>query len=369
MIEVYRDVPKVDFYDRSPMLKDAPLLSVIIPARNEEENIGICLRAVLSQEYRNLEVIVINDNSTDRTAEIIQTFATDDRRLQMINGEPLPPGWSGRVYACAQGADRAQGSYYLILDADTELSPGGLARALSYALEHDTDLVAAIPKTDLGNLWESLIQPLMGHLFLIQFKAKALNDPGDATAMAWGGFLLFRRQAYEQIGGHLAMKGAVVDGPQLAVKIKQNRLRLAYVLGTNVVTARMYSPFRTVWNGWTRCIFLGLNRSVGRGLAAMAALLVFMVLPWIIALAGLSNLLLRGGSPASLGFFLLWSSVCLVSLSHRFVMRSLFDFTTRYAWLQPVSALLVIGILANSIWRVLARREISWRGRVYPTTG
>lgn len=369
LIEVYRDVPKVDFYDGSPELARAPLLSIVIPARNEEENLGICLGSVLGQRYRNLEVIVVNDNSTDRTEAIIQSFAAQDTRLRMVRGETLPPGWSGRVYACVQGTTLARGEYLLILDADTELTPGGLARALGYALEHRTDLLAAIPKTDLGNLWENLIQSLMGHLFLMTFKAKALNDPQDPTAVAWGGFLLFHREAYDRIGGHKAMKGAVVDGPQLAVKIKQNRMRLAYVLGTNVVIARMYSPFRTVWNGWTRCIFLGLNRSVARGLLAIAALTIFMVMPWAMMAGALVRLAVHGLSVEAFEFLLLWFSVCLVSVSHRYVLRSLFDLNTRYAWLQPVSALLIIGIILNSIWRVLSGREITWRGRVYPTTG
>ncbi len=369
LLEVYRDLPKVDFYNRSPELKKEPLVSIIIPARNEEENIGRCLGSVLSQTYRRMEVILVNDQSTDRTGDIAESLAAQDTRLRIISGDSIPQGYSGMVYACAQGSSVASGDYYLFLDADTELIPGGIERALGYALEHQTDLLAAIPKAMIDNFWEALIQPLMGQLFLFQFNSAALNNPEDPTATAWGGFLLFRREAYARVGGHAAMRGALNHGPLSAVLIKQNRMRLGYVLGTNIVIAWMNRGFRTVWNGWTRCIVLGLGRSIPRGLLAMLGLLVFMVVPWVLSLGAFYKLLVQRGSFFHLEIGLLWASVVMASLWHGLIIQRLFDTKTRHVWLQPLSALLIVGIIGNFIWKSLSGREVTWSGRAYPTTG
>lgn len=371
LTEVYDRTPKLDGFERSPLLQPGPLLSVVVPARDEEANICRCLESVLRQRYLNLEVIVVNDNSSDRTGELARTFAGEDPRLTVLDGAPLPPGWSGRVYACLQGAKRARGTYLLILDADTELVEDGLGRALAYALEHQTDLLAVLPRTEVGPLWENLIQSMMGHLFLLQFDAQRLHDPDDPQGMAWGGFLLFRRSAYDQIGGHEGMRGAVVDGPQLAQKLKRAGLRLGYVHGQNVVLARMHSAFRSVWNGWTRGIYLGLERSVARGLLLIALLLGFLIMPWALFWGGLLWSALHGFTNAGpeVVLTLLWGGVGIAAMTHQVVIRELFGMDFRYRWLQPLGALLVVGIVCNSIWRVVFRRQVSWRGRVYPTTG
>ena len=176
-----------------------PLVSVIVPARNEAPNVGRCLESVCRQDYSALEVLAIDDNSTDDTPRILARLAEDEPRLRVLAGAPLAPGWTGKNFALAQAAAHAQGEWLLFLDADTWLEPGTISAAVAHAAERKLGLLSLVTRQELAGFWERVIQPVVLLVIALALPLKAINDsrrPG--VAYANGQFLLVRAAAYEK---------------------------------------------------------------------------------------------------------------------------------------------------------------------------
>ncbi len=192
---------------------DLPDLAVIVPARNEAARIGRCLRGLLAQDYptERLRIIVVDDNSTDGTAALVGRIAAEDARVVLIHGRPPPPGWAGKPHACAQGADAAGAGRLCFLDADTVPRPALMRTAVLAARERGIDLLSLEPFQELGGFAERLIIP--SGMFLIAFTQdpSRVNDPTLPDATANGQFLLFRREAYEAVGGFAAVRDEICE--------------------------------------------------------------------------------------------------------------------------------------------------------------
>jgi chlorobactene glucosyltransferase len=369
LMESYRDIPKLDGQPDIPLPKDLPLVSVILPVRNEEKNIPVCLGALVRQDYPRLEVIIIDDHSTDRTSEIVRSFQQTHDQIKLISGKPLPDGWAGKVYALSQGAAVARGDYLIFVDADTELAPDGVRKTMACALQRSADLLTIIPKLECRSFWEKVIQPIMAQLILVWFPAKAINDPNSPVAAANGPFLLFKRESYEKIGGHAALKGIVVEDMALAAKIKEHKMRISYVLAKDAMRLRMYSGFKQLWNGWSRNFYVGLNRNAGLAVAAVFGISLFFILPWLMIPISLGWLLAKGWSLSVFTMMLLWTGVCLAALTARWALHTFYDIDTSHALLQPLGALVTIGMVLNSTWKGIMGKNVPWRDRGYrPST-
>ena len=363
MADVYRLLPKPGQWPASALVGPWPRLSVIIPARNEEKNIGPLLESVFLQEYPDLEVIVLNDHSTDRTAEIVAGFQAGRPGLRIVEGSPLPPGWAGKIHACRQAAALATGEWLLFLDADMRLEPECLKRSVAFARAEGSDLFTVIPKMEYDTFWEAVVQPIMALAIMIAFPAKALNDPESSVAAANGPFLLFRREAYEAIGGHAALEGVVVDDLALARRIKAHKKRLTYALGNDMARLRVFEGLRHLWDGWSRNIYVGLGNRAYLGIAAALGVFAFLIWPLVaIALNASHAIAGRPGAGAELA---LWAVVVLATLTCRRALSVLFGLASEWALLYPLGAVLVIGMILNSTWKGFRGQAIAWRGRGY----
>ena len=250
----------------------APFVSVLVPARNEAHRIPPCLESLLAQDYPNYEVIVLDDHSQDDTAAVVlgQGLSREKRSARrLVEGLPLPAGWTGKAWACHQLAAAARGEYLLFTDADTVHAPGALGAFTQHALTTDAALLSAWPRQVTETWSERAVIPLvyvlllgaLPHYLLYRLQLRPEHARGvsgktlETLGAANGQFLLFRRDAYEEIGGHAAVRDHLVEDVALGRLVAARTaagLRLINCDGSRLVSCRMYTSFPEVWEGFTK---------------------------------------------------------------------------------------------------------------------
>lgn len=344
-----------------------PLVSVIVPARNEERNIRRCVESILAQDYPNLQIVVLDDRSTDSTPAILAELSQRDARLTVLRGGDLPAGWAGKPYALYQAAALAHGEWLLFLDADTFLHPNAVSAALAAAQQSGADLYTVMTAQILGSFWERTVMPLIFTALSVGFPPRRVNAPERRDAIANGQFILIRRAVYEAIGGHEAVQGEIVEDKAISEKVKWGGYRLVVADGTNIAQTRMYTDLPAMWEGWTKNIYLGLSDRPGLLLlgafGAFLALMAALVLP-VWPLSGVVWYFRGGGWMAVLVSFealLVWASVLLARMR---VNRQM-QVPLAYAFLTPLGAGVFAAMMLTSAWKVLSGRGVMWKGRRY----
>jgi cellulose synthase/poly-beta-1,6-N-acetylglucosamine synthase-like glycosyltransferase len=332
----------------------APLISVLVPARDEAATIGACIDALLAQDYPNLEIIVLDDDSTDGTAQL----ARRDPRVRVVAGAPWPDGWTGKNWACHQLAAHARGEVLCFVDADTILSPDALSRAAGELQANDLGLVSMLLHTDTGTVAEVVLMPMVNHAMLALLPAALMERTDHADlAVALGPFVMVRRAAYAASGGHAAAPEHIVDDVQLARAVKAAGHRVGLRNGTTLVHTRWYEGFREIWDGFSKNAYGGLAYRPGVALAALFIVAPALLFPFLRFGAAVTT----GGALAlpALQVSLILSTRAITSRAGRDPMWSV--------PLHPVMIAVWAGALARSM--VLARtgREIEWKGRKYAT--
>lgn len=259
-----------------------PTVSVLVPARNEEANIERCVASLLAQDYPDFELLVLDDESADGTRAILARLAEDDSRLRVLDGRPLESGWLGKSWACAQLAARAGGELLYFTDADTHHQPHALREMVSALEGEGADLLGGFPRQETHTAGEKLIVPFFSwvtYCFTSLALGYRLRLPALSTAV--GQALLFRRAAYEGIGGHRAVRTAIVEDMELARRIKAGgyRWRMAHL--TDLVSCRMYRGGREAAEALSRNLFAAFNFRVAPYLFAWGWLLVLFLKPWL----------------------------------------------------------------------------------------
>ncbi len=254
---------------------DPPLVSAIIPARDEEAMIADCLGSVCRQNYPRLEILVIDDRSTDRTNEIAQRFAKQDARVRVLTNDQLPPGWTGKTYVLHRAGLQARGQWLWFLDADTVHAPEFLGVMMQYARTQRAALVSLLPELRCETFWEQVVQPLGGIVLMQSFPLHKVNDDRSKLAFANGQSILVDRSAYEAAGGHEAVRDRFVEDIGLAQKVKALGLPIRTTLVHGLVTCRMYASLGQLMRGWSRILYDALDRKPWRLLVRLLDPLVF----------------------------------------------------------------------------------------------
>ncbi len=334
----------------------APGVSVIIPARDEEANIGPCLDSVLSQDHPELEVIVLDDASSDATADIVGS-RLEDPRLRLIRGQGEPPkDWLGKAWALQRAQGQASRPWLLFLDADVTLHPLALSRAMDYAISHELDLLSGLGRLEARGFWENLLQPVVGGLILAGNDLSQVNDPDrPEKAMANGQFLLFRREAYDRIGGHQAVKNNVLDDVGLAKTVKKEGLRFHLVFMRDLFSCRMYRGLAEIWQGWRKNLFAGMNHSWLSVALVCTGLFAMGLLPLILLILGLTGVV-------AVEWAAWGGALLLLSLAARFYMDRVFQQPAIMGLLQPLAFLLLIMLILDSALAASTGRA-RWKGR------
>lgn len=337
------------------------MVSAIIPARNEEASIARAVESVAAQLEVG-EVIVVNDQSTDRTGEILRELAARIPKLRILNVNELPAGWAGKNHAVALGAAAAQGDWLLFTDADTYHHLGSTRRALADAVDHSAVLVSYSPEQEMESFWERAMIPFVFGRLASRFSFAQVNDPKRPEAAANGQFLLILRDAYEAVGGHAAIASEILEDVALARRVKSQGLGIYFTAPMGIVRTRMYRSFGALWQGWTKNLYL-----LSGGNAKSVLLELAEVLPLFDAAAMLAIwLYLRAHASASLWLLPLLLLVPVIRLHLQYGIRL-------YRNLYPVSyvqyyfpgLLLYVAALIASWWKN-TRGAVVWKGRAYP---
>jgi chlorobactene glucosyltransferase len=344
---------------------DAPAVAVVIPARDEARNIERCVRSVLASRYPALEVVVVDDRSTDGTGDIARAIAAGDPRLRVIESRPLPPGWFGKQWACAQGAAATRPELLCFTDADTVHAPDLLPRAVNTLIARDAELLSVAGTQEVETFWERVIQPQVFSLLLARFGGtEVVNRSRRASdRIANGQFLLFRRAAYESAGGHEAVRGHVAEDLALAQLHWRAGHRTALVLGLDHLHTRMYTTLGELVRGWMKNIYAGALDAAPGGRAGRLALPIMLLLPHAMMLAPPLVLLASALGLASAAAAQ-WALVCTVVLLAWWVVvyRGVLRLSPLWALAFPLGS----AVLAWITLRAVARgRRVRWKGREY----
>lgn len=348
-----------------------PTISVVIPAYNEAINLRDCVESVLKSELPNpqhLQVWIADDESTDETRAIAHTLATQDPRVHLVAVPPRPTAevWRGKNWACAQAVEQAKGEYLLFIDADVRLEPGAIAAAIAEAQATNADLISCLPEIVCGCLAEWLVQPIIVRMLTAGFSFGAVNDSAQtSTAFAAGPFMLFRRAAYDHIGGHRAIADDLVEDVALARQIKAFGLKMRLMLGLGLVKVRMYQNLAALWEGWTKNLHMGAKRKVSATLMITVIAVLVLVVPWL-------GILLSGAAIVSVG--LPEGALFLLPLAFAFALllwestlwrqqAVLIELPVRYWSLSWLGGLLVAAIAIASIIKTETGWGWTWRGR------
>lgn len=353
---------------RHPPPATRHLVSILIPARNEAAIIGDTVRALLDQTGVPFELLVLDDHSTDGTSAAARAAAGGDPRLRVIAGEPLPPGWLGKNWACHQLAQAAAGDRLLFTDADVQWRPGALAALAGMQARTEADLLTIWP-TQITQTWgERLAVSLIALVVIAYLPVLAAHHlPWRVFSAANGQCLLFRRAAYERVGGHAAVRGDIVEDVALAARIKGAGLRLRMADGAGLIACRMYRDWPQVRDGFAKNILAGHGGQPAWLLLSTLFHWLVFVFPWLWAIGGWG--LGIGVWELSVGGWALvfapWSfpvSLVCLGVGVRALTAAVTGQRVRDALLMPVSVLLMTVIAARSLyWRYTGGPR--WKGR------
>ncbi len=342
----------------------APFVSVIVPARNEERNIEACVSSLERSSYPRFEIIVVDDRSTDRTAEVARVAERGraERRL-VIEGAELPEGWLGKPWACTQGAREARGELLLFTDADTTHDRELLERSVRALQEDEADAVTLFGRQLMESFWERLLQPQIFLAMAIRFPDQRRPVPRKRwrDAIANGQFLLFTRSAYERLGGHEAVQAEVVEDLRLAQLLVEGGQRLVVRGAEDVFNTRMYQSLGEIVDGWSKNLAIGGRQTIPPKLrlfvlpVSLVTAITLWLVPPAVALLGLLGLV-----PAPLsswGYTL--TTLCVVFWS---LITWGLHAPFWYGVLYPIGSLVSFYIFARSWMR---GGRVMWKGREY----
>lgn len=335
-----------------------PTVSVLIPARNEEKNIERCVQSLINQDYKELEIIVINDRSTDNTAQIVEKLALQDERITLLTIDQCPDGWSGKNNALSRGVEIATGSFFVFTDADTHHRPSCIGTALGYAMKNQVDLLSLNPHLVTNSFWENVIMPIAGAVLMIWYPIELINNHGNHRAYANGQFIMMTREAYERTGGHKAVKTELLEDLALALKIKQAGMRLRVLWAPELYSTHMYTSFQDIWRGWVRIFLHGLYRSVTKMAASLLLMFFFSLLPYVLLFIALIML------PQLLPVILVAILFAFISIVIRKAYTAA-DANPLYIGAHILGCIIVAAILFHAMVTVITKRNITWRGIAY----
>ena len=358
----------------SPSAETAnPLISIIVPARNEARNIRRCIEALQSQTYSSLELIVVDDGSTDATLDILKEIQASEQKtpqpgfspaITIITGSELPSGWAGKPHALHQGYQASRGEWLCFIDADTFASPQLISSTYQAAINLQADMLTILTYQEPGSFWAKVILPLVFTALSGGFPAERVNDPHKPDAIANGQFILIRRSVYETVDGHQAVRGEIAEDKALAALVKGAGFHLILGDGRELARTRMYTSLPEIWEGWVKNIYLGMQDRLGLllvgavvGIAAALALPLWTILSvaWAIFGGGWIALLVAVESLALWGYLLF----------KRHAVNRAMEISTWYGLTLPLGALIFTAMMLTSAYSVFSGRGVKWRGRTY----
>ena len=358
-----RDSTSLDAYP-AHLPADAPLLSIVLPARNEAHNIEACLRSIIATGYPNIEVIVVDDHSDDGTGDIARQISATDTRVRVINNPDLPDGWFGKQWACHNGSLMAKGALLCFTDADTRHGPELLSRSANAMVERRADLFSVAGSQTMVTFWEKLIQP---HIFVLLFakyggteKVSRSTNPYDKIAN--GQYLLMRRVTYDRAGGHETVRTHVAEDLRMAQEWCRLGFNVHFVTGLEHMSTRMYEGLGEIVRGWGKNVYAAGRDSMKLGPIGHAVLRVIFPFPalWEIVPIGLAIGAVFGVVPPAVG---IWGALVFAITAFFWgIVYRLAKQPVAWGLLHPLASVMIFGIFTRAAWK---GDRVEWKGRAY----
>lgn len=321
--------------------------------RDEERNVQALITNLQKLTYPSLEIILLDDHSADQTHHIASKLIKGDERFHIISGAPLKKGWAGKVHACYQLGKAASGDYMLFLDADARLNQNTIENMLPFFQKKKVGLVTGFPHFPVTTFLSKLLVPMQHFVIWLHLPIGLANKSTfPAASAAHGAFMFFKREAYEHVGGHHAVKSSIVEDVHLAREMKRSGFHVRLINATPFVTCYMYETNKEVWNGFLKNIYIGIGRSPWM----VGVLTIFYTLFYILPLP-LATLAPFYGFWFALPLVLVWSQKLYIDLKTK-QKSYLFLF-------MPLSAIAFLFILHASMWKSLRKQHYIWKGRAY----
>ena len=360
--------PQLSADDPLPVLSDAPRVSIIVAARNEEEALPAALESFLKLDYPDYEVILVDDDSTDDTGAIADEWVARPEgrgKLRVIHNRELPAGWRGKVHALYLAERAATSEWLLATDADVVFHPTILRRAVALAGERKVQLLSMAPEFEMATFAEKAVLPAFSILLATLYPSRLVNDPSSRRAIAAGAFLLMQGAEFDALGGYATLKNTVIEDLRVAELFKHSGRRIGLAMTRGLFRTRMYHGWREMFEGLSRSAFEGTGYSLLKVLGGVVGGNTVAVLPWVVTgwLLGRSAWL---GVPLFQEPTLLAAlAACAASvLTYSFVIKHL-RLAIGYAFLLPVASLFYSCVVVNSAFSTLFGPGVAWKGRNY----
>jgi chlorobactene glucosyltransferase len=344
-----------------PSAAESPLVSVIVPARNEAVNISVCVASLLNSVYPRVEIIVVDDGSIDGTDDIVRILVDhSDGRVRLVEGDPLPDGWLGKPWACWQGVQQAKGDLLLFTDADTRHEDVLLGHAVGALQQRGADMVSLLPRQLMVTFWERIVLPQIFTILFMRYhdldRVNRTRNPRDVIAN--GQFILIRREAYDEAGGHKALRREVVEDQRLAQRLIENGRRIYVGHSETLMETRMYRSLSGIVEGWSKNLALGSRQAAPAWVAPAVPWMIalFITAAWVIP-----PFMLLGAALGGPGFG--WSlSATTFSLGFWLLMLAVMRVPLRYSVGYPIGAVVAALLFVRS---ALRGSRVEWKGREY----
>jgi len=351
-------------HDTIPDVPPSGLVSIIVPCKDEESNIAAALETLLAQDYPQIEIIVVDDRSRDRTAEIVREVAARDPRVRLVQVKELPPGWFGKPHAMHVGAHEARGEWLLFVDADCRQVPHSVRAGVNFLASRGGEMLSLWPVLEMRGFWENVLQPVAGSVLVAWFRPGWVNNPKMRTAFANGQYVLMRKATYEAVGGYEAVRSEIVEDIALARHVKGLGHALWNATGADLFTTRMYDTLAGMYKGWSR-IYYGAFKSAWRLLVVIALTIVFTLAPFVALAVSAVALAADACTPMMMGLFCLELATVLVLL---ITMRRYFIAGRANPWyllFYPLGVSLALVLQLGALLHALGLRGVTWRGTTY----
>ena len=360
MIDSIRLTPHLDKFERKEHTN--PKVSVILPARNEEEFIEKCLDSLIEQDYTNYEIIVVDDSSDDATGKIISEYAKKNSKIIPVNAQIKPDGWMGKNWACMEGYKKATGELLLFTDADTKHSQNVISLAVSHLLSFNLDALSAIPKMRTMDFWTRITLPMISTFLHTRFSAIRVNDPSKKTAYFFGSFFIIKQKTYKDVGMHEGVKHEIIEDGALGKKVKESGHKIKMTRGDHLIEAVWARDKSTLWNALKRLMIpLYLqNEKIAIGIFFAVLFLLFMPFP----ILAYSALWVLETTSFSILFVASFVASIMIYIGAIIEVKKLLQLRLIDALFAPLGSLVVVlGFLGGLLQA--KNSTVSWRGRKY----
>lgn len=357
-----RRMPRLPSGDALPA--DLPLVSVLIPARNEARNIRACLESLVAQDYPNLEILVLDDDSSDETAAIVRGIAANHSRVRLLTGRPLPPDWHGKAWACYQLGEEAQGEWLLFADADTRHQPNAVSSAVALANARGFDLLSLLPDMGLKTFGLRILMGIIPFVFVgcvPHWLFTEARSPHMVAAL--GPFMLFRKKVYRAFGGYEAVRRDIVDDVFIARWVKRVGGRVGLAEGAAVLRVEFYQSFAEAWHGLAKSAFAAFDYSLLGVVLVVGILGAVLLGPYVTVYEAL-----RLGWLDWPHLWLPLGQIALVCVAMGLIHERFFV-PKRYGLLLALTVVVAILMAMDSVAHSLFGPGTVWKGRAYQFRG